>query len=340
MRRVPSLLTLVLVIALTLVGCARQPVGSTPTGSTPTGSPPQVTVGLTYIPDIQFAPFYVAEQKGLFEQAGLEVSLRHHGASEGLFNALLDGEEDYVLAGGDELLQARAAGMDLVAIGQYYRAYPVVVIVPEDSDIHRPRDLAGRRIGVPFRSGETWFGLQALLADVGLTTEEIEIVEIGYTQQAALATGEVDAVVGFVNNDQVQFQQAEIPVRSIQLTESGAVPLVSIVLATTQERLAARPEVAQKVVGSMGAGIRATVEAPASAVEMSESYIPTLTEVGAESAALATLEATLPLWTPGGGEVSTTIERSDWSQMATFMEQRGLISRPVTAEESMQNLPS
>ena len=186
MRR---LLALVMVCALALTGCA----------STAASGPIPV-VGLTYIPNIQFSPFYVADQKGLF---GRPVKLRHHGASEGLFTALVTGDEQFVVAGGDELLQARAEGVDLVAVASYYRRYPVRIIVPADSTVTTPAQLKGLRIGLPGKYGENWFGLKVALAEAGLTEADVTIVEIGYTQQAALATKRVDAVIGFVNGDEV-----------------------------------------------------------------------------------------------------------------------------------------
>ena len=47
-----------------------------------------ITVGLTYIPNIQFSPFYVAESEGLFKDAGINLTLRHHGTQEGLFTEI------------------------------------------------------------------------------------------------------------------------------------------------------------------------------------------------------------------------------------------------------------
>lgn len=49
----------------------------------------------------------------------------------------------------------------------------------------------------------------------GLTESDVLITEIGYTQQAALTTGQVEAIIGFANNDQVQFERAGIPTRAI-----------------------------------------------------------------------------------------------------------------------------
>ena len=67
----------------TLVACGGQAgqQNTTTNGTT-------ITVGLTYIPNIQFSPFYVAESEGLFKDAGISLTLRHHGTQEGLFTAL------------------------------------------------------------------------------------------------------------------------------------------------------------------------------------------------------------------------------------------------------------
>lgn len=318
-------------LALTLTGCAKAPTDSSTAPST-------ATVGLTYIPDIQFAPFYVAEAQGLFTERGVQATLRHHGANEGLFTALMAGEEDFVVAGGDEMVQARAQGMDLVAVASYFRRYPVVAIVPEASEVRTAADLRGRSIGVPGRYGESWFGLQVLLADAGLTADDVEIVEIGYTQQVALATGKVEAIIGFSNNDQVQFEAAGIPTRTVPLTASGEVPLVSIVLITRAETLAKRPGLAKRVADAMVAGIDRTVKEPASAVEASKKHIPTLaSQPGAEAAAARTLTATIALWTSPEGAVSGKLDAGAWAKMTAFMFDKGLITAPVDASVAMTN---
>lgn len=110
-------LMLFLLTAL-LAGCGTTPAAS-PTSSSPTPTAsdlPAVAparIGLSYIPNVQFAPFYVAEAKR-FDPAtgGVAATLRHHGAQEGLFTAIAAGQEDFVLAGGT-MLQARKSGIDL-----------------------------------------------------------------------------------------------------------------------------------------------------------------------------------------------------------------------------------
>ncbi|HHU40218.1 MAG TPA: ABC transporter substrate-binding protein [Propionibacterium sp.] len=325
-------LALVALLTLVLTGCAR----TAPPGSQDDG-PATATIGLTYIPDIQFAPFYVAAEEGIFTEQGLDATLRHHGAQEGLFTALVAGQEQYVIAGGDELVQARAQGMDLVAIAQYYHRYPVVLIVPDTSPAQSVADLAGMRIGLPGKFGESWFGLQAALDGAGLAESDVEVVEIGYTAHAALTTGKVDAVVGFANNDQVQFELAGVPTRTVPLAADGDVPLVSIVLATTTDHLASNPETSAKVARAMVAGMERVVAEPASAVAAGKEHIPTLDEAGAEASALATLEATIPLWTAQQGRATGTMDEQEWRAMTDFMLEAGLVTTEVDPAEAMTN---
>ena len=335
---VRRLLALVVGLALSLSACA-SPAASPSAASPTTAAPAKVTMGLTYIPNIQFAPYYVAAGQGLFADAGADVTLRHHGANEGLFTALAAGQEDVVVAGGDELLQARAEGMDLVAIAQYYRTYPVVVIVPQASAITKLSDLKGRTIGVPGRYGETWFGLQVALKSAGLAESDGKINEIGYTQQAALTTGKVDAIVGFSNNDQVQFRQAGFATRTIPLAPEGQNPLVSISLITTRSWLDAHPDAARAVARATVAGVQRTVADPDAALTTSRTYIPQLAnDTAAQARAKATLEATLPLW-KGTSTIDGRLDEARWAAMASFMAEQGLTSKPVDAAQAISTQP-
>ena len=62
--------------------------GATQSGASSKGAS-DVTIGLTYIPNVQFAPVYVADSQGLYNDAGITPTVRHHGSAEGLVTALL-----------------------------------------------------------------------------------------------------------------------------------------------------------------------------------------------------------------------------------------------------------
>ncbi|MDR1808343.1 MAG: ABC transporter substrate-binding protein [Propionibacteriaceae bacterium] len=319
-------------LALSVTGCAGQasdPLTSPTSAASEPGSgvtlsaaPSEgaaavaATIGLTYVPNIQFAPFYAAETAGLLPEG---VTLRHHGQAEGLFTALSAGEEQFVVAGGDEILQARADGVDVVAISAYYRQYPARVIVPEDSSIQTLADLKGHSIGLPGRFGENWFALLLALDAAGLTEADVDIQEIGYTQQVALQTGKVDSTIGFSNGDAVTFNVSGFPVRQID----PQVPLVSICLATTSEFAAAHPETVRAVVAAVTAGIASVVADPEAALDAAVAYIPDFESTRDTSRAV--LLATNDLFVDTEGQVTAKLDPAAWQAMAEAMAAASLI---------------
>ncbi len=314
--------------ALLLAGCAAAPAAPETSPGSPSPSRPAepARIGLSYIPNIQFAPFYLAEADGLFEPDATWATVRHHGAQEGLFTAIAAGQEDFVVASGDEALQAREQGIDLVTIATLYRVNPVRVIVRADSQITDLADLAGKRIGLPGRFGTSWFGLLVALRSAGLTEDDVDIQEIGYTQQAALTTDKVDAVVGFSNNDLVQFRLADVDVRSLPIVTEGTVPLAGASLITTRAYLDAHPEVARGVAEAMVAGVAAAAADPERALDVAATQVPGLGQEPARSAARATLEATLEIMLTPDGHADGRIDVATWQAMGEFMTDAGLLS--------------
>lgn len=278
----------------------------------------EVVIGLTYVPNVQFAPVYVAASDEIFRAAEVGPVIRHHGTDEGLFTALASGEEDVTVASGDEVLQARAAGLDLVAIGAYYNRYPVAVIAKSSSGITSLSDLKGKKIGVPGEFGSNWFGLLAALDKACLKRSDVDVVSIGYTQAASLATDSVDAVVGFVNSDAVQLKQMGVDVTVLPLSDYD-VPLVGATIVTTQKWLNNNQELAKKVVGAMTAGMDRVIENPQHALEVSANWDPTIKQGAARETAAKLLEATIPLWERPDGKASAEQDLEVWNRMAPFL---------------------
>ncbi|WRS29707.1 ABC transporter substrate-binding protein [Actinomycetaceae bacterium MB13-C1-2] len=288
----------------------------------------EVTIGLTYVPNVQFAPVYVAAADEIFRAAEVGPVIRHHGTDEGLFTALTSGEEDVTVASGDEVLQSRAAGLDLVAIGTYYDEYPVAVISKADSGIDSLADLKGKSIGVPGEFGSNWFGLLAALDYAGLNISDVTVVSVGYTQAASLATDAVDAVVGFVNSDAVQLEQMGIETTVLPLSDFD-VPLVGATIVTTREWLEDHQELARSVVEAITAGMDRVIQNPQHALEISANWDPSLRQGENRATAARLLEATIPLWERSDGKASAVQDIETWNRMAPFLS--GILEVPESA---------
>lgn len=287
-------------------------------------------VGMTFIPNVQFSPVYVAQDEGYFADRGVDVELRHHGSDEGLFTALVSGEEQVTVATGDEVLQARSQGLDVVSIGAYYHQYPVEIITSKDSSIRDFEDLKGKSVGIPGEYGSSWFGLLAALQSVGLTTQDIEVVSVGFTQTAALVAGDVDAIVGFSNSDAVQLAQMDFPTRALPLPPQQT-PLVAASIVTTNGWLADHPDEARAVVGGITSGIQAVLDDPQVGLDATLQWDPTLSVDEAREGALATLVATTELWRSADGEASALQDLETWAKMGPFLAE--ILGDPQLADQ-------
>src|SRR5438093_13308883 len=138
-----TFLSMLILLVLTTAAC-----GSTTTtgGSTSPAALTKVSIGLGYIPNIQFAPFYVAQSKGYYKAAGLNVTF-HHGFVNDVIGSMVLGHDNFVFATGDEELVARSKNLPVVNVATIYQRYPVSLIVPTNSSIHTLADLKGHTVG-------------------------------------------------------------------------------------------------------------------------------------------------------------------------------------------------
>jgi NitT/TauT family transport system substrate-binding protein len=327
-----ALLSMLLIMGVALAGCGT-------TTASNGGSLTPLTVGLTYVPNIQFAPFYVAEALGYYKAAGLNVTLRHHNFGEDEFAAIAAGRENVIFAGGDETLQARAKGLPLVYVANIFTEYPVTLIVPSGSSIQSLADLRGHTIGVPGQYGATYIGLLALLKSAGLTTSDVTIQSIGYTQVSALVGHKVDAVMGYINNEPIQFQKAGFAIRTFPVASTQ--PLVSNGLAAQAGELNAQPAAIKALIAATLKGVDYTIAHPQEAVTLSKQYVPGLSDPSAAASALAVLQATLPAIAPNSAHPGYN-DPSAWQSMATFLQASGQLSGSVDVTQAYSNtyLPS
>jgi NitT/TauT family transport system substrate-binding protein len=310
--------------------------GSSSGQSAPPKALGHLTVGLTYIPNIQFAPFYVADSLGYFKDAGVTVTLRHHTFSEDEFGAIGSGQEDVVFAGGDEMFQARAHNLALVDVATVYRKYPVALMIPSDSSIRSAADLRGHTIGTPGPYGETYFGLLALLQSAGLKQSDLNVQYIQFTQVAALLGHKADGVMGYLNNESIQFQQANFGVRTLALSDViHPLPLVSNGLGATSAELKAHGPEVKAAVAAMLRGVQYSIAHPQETLDISKKYVPGLDDPKKAADALAVLKATIPLWQPNGKLGANDPEA--WRGMADFMLAYNLVPSKMSPTDAYSN---
>jgi NitT/TauT family transport system substrate-binding protein len=288
-------------------------------------------IGLSYIPNIQFAPFYVALEKGYYKDAGLDVSITNH--SQDLFGALVAGDEDMIFAGGDEMLQARSPDIPIVYLAQIFTEYPVALIAPSSSAIQTPADLKGHSIGIPGEFGETYIGMLALLSGAGLTKDDVNVQVVGFTQVQALMSNQVESIIGYINNEPIQLTNSGMDVRTFPVADQQ--PLISNGLGALEKTLKDHPDQVKAAIAATLKGVDYTIAHPDEALEISKKYVEGLDDATNAANAMAVLQASLPLWKQG--ENPGAVNADDWNSMASFLQDQGQLNKPVDASQAFSN---
>ncbi|MDE3091955.1 MAG: ABC transporter substrate-binding protein, partial [Chloroflexota bacterium] len=210
-----------LALTLLLGACAPAPTGGStaaPTSTTSVAALTEVNVVMGYIPNIQFAPFYVAEKKGYFAAAGIKVKYDWGFEVDGV-KLVGANQSDFALLGGDQVIQARAQGIPLVYVANYYNAFPIAIFSLKERNIQTPKDLIGKKVGLPAFFGATYTGWRALLYGSDIKESDVNTQDVGFAQVAALTQGLVDAAAGYSNNEPVQLILAGKQINVIQVSD-------------------------------------------------------------------------------------------------------------------------
>jgi len=326
-----SLLCLAIVA---LVGCGSvlsPPKGPSQSSATPTPpAPEEITLAMGFIPNVQFAPFYVAEDKGYFAEENMEVEF-DYGMETDLLKLVGAGELQFAVASGDQVVLARAQGLPVVYVLNWYRRFPVCVVSLKEKGINGAKDLVGKTVGIPAAEGASYIGWRALLHAEGIDEAQVNLQVIGYTQVASLTEGRVDAAVCYALNEPVQLSQAGYSIDVMYVADYAN--LVSNGLITNEQTIAEQPELVQRLIRAMLRGLRYTIEYPDEAFAICKEHVP---EIAGDTEALqeAVLVESVKFWQ---GERLGHSDLADWEESQSFMHQIGLIDAEVDVETLFTN---
>ena len=321
LKKMASLLFLIALVALS--GCAAPKEA--------TLAPPKlrnITLSMGFIPNVQFAPFYVAVERGYFAGEGLEIEF-DYGMETDLLKLVGTGQRQFVVGSGDQVILARQQGLPVVYVMNWYRRFPVAVASLQP--LNAPRDLIGKSVGIPGLYGASYIGWQAMLDVAGIKPEDVNLISIGYTQVESLVTGQVDAAVIYAMNEPVQLEMEGYEVNMIAVADY--IDFVSNGLITNEKTIAQEPELVRGIVRAALRGLSDTLDDPDAAFAICREYLP---EIDGESAPLqrAVLEEALGFWR---AESLGRSSAAAWGASQSFMRQIGLIESEVELSDLFTN---
>ena len=160
--------------------------------------PEALRVQLRWLPQAQFAGFYVARDNEIFRKNGLDVTIEPGGPTVNGLQRLLDGEVDVAVAWSSDALDLRRQGGDVVNIGQLLQQPGTMLVCNSTSGVARAEDLIGKRVGT-WKIGDQ-FDVGHWLKSHGLGLHDIELIQQRPAAQDLLS-GDVDCATAMSYNE-------------------------------------------------------------------------------------------------------------------------------------------
>ena len=241
----------------------------------------QERILLTFIPNVQFAPFYVGIEEGFFAEAGFDVTLEHLQEPE-VLDLVAVGQANFGIVSGEQVILARSRGRDVIYIFEWFQQYPVALLYSDALDLSDLQLLRGMKVGIPGRFGASYSGLTTLLSSAGLSETDVEVNEIGFNAAEVFCLGGVDAAMVYANNEPLQIRNRAAAgdcgaIEDVEvITVASQVDLVSNGLIVSRDLLEAAPESARRMALALKAALQFSIDNPASAYLASLAHVDTL----------------------------------------------------------------
>ena len=128
----------------------------------------KVTIQLKWVTQAQFAGYYVAQDKGYYQAAGLDVTIKPGGPDIAPPQVIAGGGADVIIDWMPSALASREKGVALVNIAQIFKKSGMMLTCRKDSGIKSPADFRGKTLGVWFYGNE--YPFLSWMSQLGIPT--------------------------------------------------------------------------------------------------------------------------------------------------------------------------
>jgi len=290
----------------------------------------RIRLPMGFIPNVQYAPFYMAVEEGYFTDNGIEIEFDYSYETDGV---TLVGAEDlqFALVSGEQVLLARAQGLPVVYVLGWWQDYPVGIAAKVEEEILSPEDLAGKRIGLPGLFGASYIGLRALLNEAGLDEDDVTLDSIGFNQVEALATDQEQAVVIYANNEPIQLAALGYEIDLVRVADY--LQLASNGLITNEATIATDADLVRRMNRAFLRGLDDVLADPDRAFEVSKKYVENLDQAD-QDIQREVLDASIAFWR---AEQPGYTAPEAWENMQAILLDMGLLSQELDLTQAYTN---
>ncbi|KKB39124.1 ABC transporter substrate-binding protein [Bacillus thermotolerans] len=321
-------------IVLLLVGCGSEEANE----AVPAGEEKKekVTVMLDWYPNAVHSFLYTAEEKGYFEEEGIDVDIQFPANPTDPINLAAAGKVTLGITYQPDVIAARTdQGVNVKSVGAIVRSPLNHVVFLKDSPIQSPQDMEGRTVGYPGIPLNEAI-IETMVKHDGGDPEKVKLTDVGFELNSAVVTGNTDAVVGaYINHEVPLLEHEGYEVSYLNPTDYGVPSFYELVAVTSDQTWEEEKESIQAFWRAAEKGFEFMESHPDEALQIlldkqDASNFPLIEEVEKES-----IEVLLPKMKSETGFGSQTKEA--WEETAEWMKEAGLVKGEPQIEEMFVN---
>lgn len=288
----------------------------------------KINVRLKWIHQAQFAGFYIAREKGYYDEEGLDVTLNPGGPDISPIQMVLSGTDSFGITGADQILLAREKGIPIVAVAVLYKNSPVALASLKEKNIRNPKDLENKKVAVVYGRDEEVI-YRALLEKEKVDRDKIREVPLTF-DLSQITTNKVDAQIVYEINEPILLDQKGFSVDLLKPRDYG-INVYADTLFTTEDLINKNPDLVRKFVRSSMSGWREAIINPELATDVVLAANNTLNR----DHQLRFLQLSIPLIQTD--EKIGSSEKSKWEDLQSILINQGFMKAPIDVSQVFTN---
>lgn len=310
--------------------------GGTSKTASSDGKLQKVTIMLDWYPNAVHSFLYTAQEKGYFKKEGLDVNIQMPADTNDPLKLVAAGKIDMALSYQPEVLAARSENIPVQSFAAVVRHPLNHLMVPADSSIHSPKDLAGKTVGYPSIPLDEAIIHTMVRADGG-DPQKVKMVDVGWDLIPAMATKKTDALIGgYINHEKLLLDKEGHPMRTLNPADYGVPDYYELVMVGSEKELKEKPDVYKKFMAAVRDGQKYVAAHPEEGLSIlmkhEDKSSPLDKDVETKS-----LQILLPLMDakdkPFGYQ-----DPESWNKVAKWLKDSKVINQNVNPQDAFINL--
>ena len=279
-----------------------------------------ITFQLNWVAGGANAGFAAALVEGYYKDAGLDVKIVEGNGSGTTTQMVASNQSQIAYADAVAISQLIAKGAPMKVLATVYQSNPNAVLSLKKTNIKSPKDLAGKKVGVPSGSSQTTM-LPLFFAANGLKETDLTQINMPPTSMVpSLLQGQVDAILGSIDAYQIQLEAQGAQLDIYKFSDHG-VPTVSTSIFANNDYIKNNADVVKKFVAASLKGWSFAIDNPDKAVKDLKTTFPNMNE----KLATAELAAITPLFCSGGAKYIGKAEDAQWTRTQELLAEVKLL---------------